>query len=104
MSIGPKILEQASESLRKIRNSARFILGNMGDPTTGAKSGLMPKDRLGLVSQRRAPYLGRNSDLIQIDRYVMHQLYELEQAALSSYAQYNFPKGTTVPFSGSWWT
>ncbi|KAI0293979.1 tRNA synthetases class I-domain-containing protein [Russula brevipes] len=75
MSIGPKILEQASESLRKIRNSARFILGNMGDPTTGAKFGLMPKERLGLI-----------------DRYVMHQLYELEQAALSSYAQYNFPK------------
>jgi len=75
MSIGPKILDQASESLRKIRNSARFILGNIGDPATREESGLMPKDRLGLV-----------------DRYVMHQLYDLEQTALSCYAQYNFPK------------
>jgi len=30
MSIGPTILAQAAESLRKIRNSARFILGNIG--------------------------------------------------------------------------
>lgn len=50
MAIGPKILEQTSESLRKVRNSARFILGNIGDPATRAKSGLVPKDELGLVS------------------------------------------------------
>jgi isoleucyl-tRNA synthetase len=50
MSIGPKILEQTSESLRRIRNSARFMLGNIGDPTTRAKSSLVPKGHLGLVS------------------------------------------------------
>jgi isoleucyl-tRNA synthetase len=49
MSIGPKVLDQASESLRKIRNSARFMLGNIGDPATHAESNLIPKDRLGLV-------------------------------------------------------
>ena len=53
MSIGPKILEQTSESLRKIRNSARFILGNVGDSATRAKCGLVPKDQLGLVSPER---------------------------------------------------
>lgn len=42
--------------------------------------------------------LGRKFDQIQIDRYVMHQLYELEQTALSSYAQYNFPKGKLTSF------
>lgn len=56
MSIGPKILEQTSESLRKIRNSARFILGNIGDPDTRAKSGLVPKDQLGLVSPGQVCY------------------------------------------------
>ena len=30
MSIGPTVLAQAVESLRKLRNSARFCLGNMG--------------------------------------------------------------------------
>ncbi|KAH9063221.1 isoleucyl-tRNA synthetase [Lactarius vividus] len=75
MSISPKILEQASESLRKIRNSARFILGNIGDAGARAEFASVPRDGLGLV-----------------DRYVMHELYELEQTALNSYAQYNFPK------------
>lgn len=75
MSISPKILEQPSESLRKIRNSARFILGNIGDAGTRADFERVPRDKLGLV-----------------DRYVMHELCELEQTALSSYAQYNFPK------------
>jgi hypothetical protein len=35
---------------------------------------------------------------MQVDRYVMHQLFELEQTALSSYAHYNFPKGSDVLF------
>ncbi len=56
MAIGPKILEQTSESLRKIRNSARFILGNIGDPATRPKSGLVPKDQLGLVSPEAPCY------------------------------------------------
>ena len=37
---------------------------------------------------------------MQVDRYVMHQLFELEQTALSGYAQYNFPKGSHVLFQG----
>jgi isoleucyl-tRNA synthetase len=49
MSIGPKVLDQASESLRKIRNSARFMLGNIGDPATHPESNLIPKNQLGLV-------------------------------------------------------
>ena len=56
MSIGPKILDQTSESLRKIRNSARFILGNIGDPDSRANSGLIPKDQLGLVSPGQIYY------------------------------------------------
>ena len=93
MSISPRILEQASESLRKIRNSARFILGNTGDAGTRAEFECVPKDSLGLVSRGESTALQR-AYLTQVDRYVMHELYELEQAALSSYAQYNFPKGT----------
>ncbi len=60
MSIGPKILEQTSETFRKIRNSARFILGNIGDPDIRAKSGLVPKDQLGLVSLGHVYYALEN--------------------------------------------
>ncbi len=55
MSISPKILEQASESLRKIRNSARFILGNIGDAATRAEFESVSKHRLGLVSEWMTP-------------------------------------------------
>ena len=60
MAVGPQILEQTSESLRKIRNSARFILGNIGDPATRAKSGFVPKGELGLVSPRHLVILDGN--------------------------------------------
>jgi isoleucyl-tRNA synthetase len=97
MSIGPQILEQTSESLRKVRNTARFILGNIGELDGRTKPGLVPKDQLGLVSLGAFIMLGRNVYWIQVDRYVMHQLYELEQTALSGYAQYNFPKSNSCP-------
>ena len=49
MSIGPTILAQAAESLRKLRNSARFILGNIG--TTEHRQDFMRVEQkdLGLV-------------------------------------------------------
>lgn len=30
---------------------------------------------------------------MQAEKYVMHELYKLEQVALEGYASYNFPKG-----------
>ena len=59
MSISSKILDQASESLRKIRNSARFILGNIGDVGTRADFERVPKDKLGLVSRGKSTSLER---------------------------------------------
>ncbi|KAH9077901.1 tRNA synthetases class I-domain-containing protein [Lactarius deliciosus] len=50
MSISPKILKQASESLRKIRNSARFMLGNIGDAGARAEFESVPRDGLGLYN------------------------------------------------------
>ncbi|KAI0264675.1 tRNA synthetases class I-domain-containing protein [Gloeopeniophorella convolvens] len=78
MPLGPKILDQASESLRKIRNSARFILGNVGSSGT-RQLDAVPREQLGLI-----------------DRYVMHELYELEQTVLNAYSQYNFPKAISA--------
>ncbi|KAG5634944.1 hypothetical protein H0H81_000255 [Sphagnurus paluster] len=75
MSVGPTVLAQAAESMRKIRNSARFILGNMGDEEALSQLVRVPREDLGLA-----------------ERYVMHELYNLEQTALEGYASYNFPK------------
>lgn len=50
MAIGPKILSQAAESMRKIRNSTRFLLGNLGDGSALAELERVPREQLGLVS------------------------------------------------------
>ncbi|RDB30371.1 Isoleucine--tRNA ligase [Hypsizygus marmoreus] len=75
MSIGPTVLAQAAESMRKIRNSARFILGNIGDEETRSQMKRVPKEEMGLA-----------------ERYVMNELYTLERTALEGFATYNFPK------------
>lgn len=50
MSIGPTVLNQAAESLRKIRNSARFILGNIGDEEGQRQFERVGRDKMGIVS------------------------------------------------------
>lgn len=34
--------------------------------------------------------------LFQAERYVMNELYNLEQSALEGYSTYNFPKGQNL--------
>ncbi|KAJ8083181.1 isoleucine-tRNA ligase [Marasmius tenuissimus] len=75
MSIGRTVLAQTAESMRKIRNSTRFMLGNIGTADTERVS----KHELGLA-----------------ERYVMHELFILEKTALEGYALYNFPKVMTA--------
>ncbi|KAK2465643.1 hypothetical protein APHAL10511_002187 [Amanita phalloides] len=75
LSIGPKVLSQTAESLRKIRNSARFLLGSVGNSVALAGVERVSRQEFGLI-----------------ERYVMHELYKLEQTALEGYASYNFPK------------
>ena len=99
MPLGKTVLTQTSEVLRKIRNSARFILGNLG---AGGQ----------LQNQPPVPFseitgLVRFTSLILIDtfnivstfinkgeRYVMNGLYKLEQLALASYPEFDFPRST----------
>ncbi|KAI0315579.1 tRNA synthetases class I-domain-containing protein [Amylostereum chailletii] len=75
ISIGPTILSQTAESLRKIRNTARFILGNLGSSGIGSSDQVVTREEMGLA-----------------ERFVMSRLYELEHVALEGYATYNFPK------------
>lgn len=94
MSIGPTVIAQAAESMRKIRNSARFCLGNLGDGRVLSASERVPRDQMGLVSGTTEfeRIQGDQYPLAQAERYVMHELFMLEQTALEGYASYNFPK------------
>ena len=42
MSIGPVVLSQTAETMRRIRNSVRFILGNIGPAERRAGSPVQP--------------------------------------------------------------
>ncbi|KAG1738733.1 tRNA synthetases class I-domain-containing protein [Suillus lakei] len=75
MSIGPTVLAQCAESMRRIRNSARFILGNIG--TTAQRKHFVPVE---------------HSELGLAERFVMNELYKLDQTAAEGYTSYNFPK------------
>ncbi|CUA71013.1 isoleucyl-tRNA synthetase [Rhizoctonia solani] len=74
VSLSQTVLVQAAETLRKIRNSARFVLGNMGSSESSDLPAL-EHQKLGLL-----------------ERYVLSQLYVLEKDALEAYSTYNFQK------------
>ncbi|KAJ3799765.1 tRNA synthetases class I-domain-containing protein [Lentinula aff. detonsa] len=79
MSIGRTSLKQTAEAMRKIRNSARFMLGNIGDGR--AMEGFERVER---------------KDMGLIERFVMHELYVLEQTAIKGYEEYDFAKVTSA--------
>ena len=88
--IGPSILAQTFEGLRKIRNTARFMLGNL----SGANVESFAPSELGLVSF--CPVSDSPSDALtslQIERYVLNELYELDQVAREAYNSYAFNRG-----------
>ncbi|KIK70190.1 hypothetical protein GYMLUDRAFT_34677 [Collybiopsis luxurians FD-317 M1] len=79
MSIGRTSLTQTAEAMRKIRNSARFILGNLRDGEVLRDFKRVEQEELGLV-----------------ERYVMHELWALEKTALEGYKEYDFASVTTA--------
>ncbi|KAG8693855.1 isoleucine-tRNA ligase [Ceratobasidium sp. 394] len=74
VSLSQTVLAQATETLRKVRNSARFVLGNIGT-----------------ISNESTPKL-RREELGLLERYVMHKLYMLEHTSREAYSNYNFQK------------
>lgn len=69
--ISPLLMENIKESFRKIRNTCRFLLSNLYDYDH-------EKDALPL------------SELQAIDRYALHELYEMNKKVLSAYDAYDF--------------
>ncbi|MBE7037138.1 MAG: isoleucine--tRNA ligase, partial [Ruminococcaceae bacterium] len=71
MHISENILKQLSEAYRKIRNTARYILGNIHDFEPD-------KDAVAV------------SDMLEIDRYAMARLNKLVEKTLEAYRSYEF--------------
>ncbi|MGM0507616.1 MAG: isoleucine--tRNA ligase [Fusobacteriota bacterium] len=71
IKISQGILKQMSESYRRIRNTARYILGNISDFD-------VKKDTL--------PY----EDLLEIDKWALNKLEELKRKVTANYEKYEF--------------
>jgi isoleucyl-tRNA synthetase len=69
--MGDEILERLVESYRKIRNTFRFLLGNLSDFDPVAD---------------RVPY----DDLLPLDRYMLHRLEEFKAEITRFYDEYEF--------------
>ena len=71
--IGPNVLKQLSDASRKIRNTARFLLGNIHDFDPA-------KDAI--------PY----AELAELDRYMLHRMNEVFSEITESFDRYQFFK------------
>jgi isoleucyl-tRNA synthetase len=69
--ISPEILKGLSDSYRKLRNTFRYLLNNLGDFDPGKDS---------------VPY----EKLAEIDRWVLHRLQEEIRDAIKAYDEYQF--------------
>ncbi len=73
MSVSDEILKRSGDGYRRIRNTARFLMGNLHgfDPSRH----LMPVD-----------------EMVQLDRWIVHRAHGLQQRIVDAYAAYDFPE------------
>jgi isoleucyl-tRNA synthetase len=76
MRLGEEALKGVGESYRRLRNTFRFLLGNLND--------FHP-------AQDAVPY----DQLLEMDRWILHRLNELVAFAASSFDRYEFHPVTT---------
>jgi isoleucyl-tRNA synthetase len=71
MSVSDEILKRAADAYRRIRNTARFLLGNL--------DGFDP-----------VQHLLPDADLLLLDRWAVHRAHGLQQQIAAAYARYDF--------------
>ncbi|GMF55940.1 unnamed protein product [Phytophthora fragariaefolia] len=72
VSIGPAVVGKASDALRKVRNTARFLLGNLQDFDPAQHA--VPHDKMEF----------------SLDRYMLHELNSLAQSVTAAYDGFAF--------------
>ena len=70
LRIGMDMMKQIADSYRRIRNTFKFIIGNISDFSESDK----------------APY----DELEDIDKWILHKLYELSEKVIEHYNNYEF--------------
>jgi isoleucyl-tRNA synthetase len=70
LRIGPEILKGVADSYRRLRNTMRFILGNLNDFSDAEKV--------------------EPADMPELEQWVLHRLAELDKVVRDGYAAYDF--------------
>ncbi|HTA65820.1 MAG TPA: class I tRNA ligase family protein, partial [Xanthomonadaceae bacterium] len=71
MSVSDDILKRSADSYRRIRNTARFLLGNL--------HGFDP-----------AQHLIAHADMLLLDQWIVHRAHDLQEQIKDAYARYDF--------------
>lgn len=71
MSLSQEILKRNADAYRRLRNTARFLLGNL--------HGFNP-----------AVHLRPLPELVALDRWIVHRAYEVQEQIKAAYARYDF--------------
>lgn len=71
MSLSQEILKRNADAYRRLRNTARFLLGNL--------HGFDPRQHLVALE-----------DMVLLDRWIVHRAYELQEKIVAAYARYDF--------------
>ena len=72
MTVSDEILKRVSDSYRRIRNTARFLLGNL--------DGFDPANLLAV------------EDSLALDQWAVQQAFDVQQAVVAAYERYDFPE------------
>ena len=72
MALSDEILKRVSDAYRRIRNTARFLLGNL--------NGFDPSEHLLPVK-----------DSLLLDQWAVQQVYDTQAAVIAAYKKYDFP-------------
>ena len=73
MSVSDEILKRVSDGYRRLRNTARFLLGNL--------DGFDP-----------AKHLVKVEDSLSLDQWAVQQACDVQQAVVAAYERYDFPE------------
>ena len=73
--VGPEILKNTVETYRKLRNTFRYMLG--------ALDGLHDWEQLASL---------KPADMPELERYILHKLWELDQLVSAAYTVYDYKK------------
>ncbi|MEP6484895.1 MAG: isoleucine--tRNA ligase [Rudaea sp.] len=73
MSLSEEILKRVADSYRRIRNTARFLLGNL--------HGFDPEKHLVAAA-----------DSLLLDQWALQQAHDTQQGVIAAYARYDFPE------------